>query len=78
MSERPHNRKPAIFKLDDPGVVVTDPNEESRPSRGTVHITPENDEPQLPVALEPAIVPAEPRFRWGGWCCSAPALGWRT
>jgi putative membrane protein len=65
MSERPHNRKPAIFKLDDPGVVVTDPNEESRPSRGTVHITPENDEPQLPVALEPAIVPAEPRFRWG-------------
>src|SRR5277367_5657910 len=65
MSERPHTRKPATFKLDDPSVVVTDPNEEGRPSRGTIHITPENDAPQLPVALERAIVPAEPRFRWG-------------
>jgi putative membrane protein len=65
MSERPHNRKPATFKLDDPGVVVIDPNEEGRPSRGTIHITPENDAPQLPVALETAIAPPEPRFRWG-------------
>ena len=65
MSERSRNRKPATFKLDDANVVVTDPNEESRPARGTVHVTPENDAPQLPVVLEPTIVPAEPRFRWG-------------
>src|ERR1700733_13519378 len=63
MSER--TRRPVTFKLDDPNVVGTDPNEEGRPARGTIHITPENDTPQLPVALEPTIVPAEPRFRWG-------------
>ena len=65
MSERSPYRKPATFKLDDPNVVVTDASEEGRPARGTVHITPENDAPQLPVALEPTIIPAEPRFRWG-------------
>ena len=57
MSERPRNRKPATFKLDDPSVVVTDPNEEGRPARGTIHITPENDAPQLPVALEQYCAP---------------------
>jgi putative membrane protein len=65
MSERPPYRRPAIFKLDDASVVVTDPEDGSRPSRGTVHIVPENDAPQLPVALEAVIVPAQPRFRWG-------------
>src|ERR1700728_5265604 len=65
MSERPRNRKPATFKLDDPSVVVTDPTEKARPARGTIHITPENDAPQLPMTLEPTIVPAKPRFRWG-------------
>ncbi|MGA7071890.1 YcjF family protein [Bradyrhizobium sp.] len=65
MSERPSYRRPATFRLDDASVIVTDPNDESRPARGTVLIIPENETPQLPVALEPAIVPAEPRFRWG-------------
>src|SRR5581483_2763668 len=64
MSERPY-RRPATFKLDDANVIVTDPHDEGRPSRGTVHITPEVEAPQLPVAIEPTIVPAEPRFRWG-------------
>lgn len=64
MSKRPH-RRPATFKLDDPSVVVTDPNEEGRPSHGTVHITPESEAPQLPVTIEPAMAPAERRFRWG-------------
>ena len=41
MSERPQHRRPATFKLDDPGVVVMDPDDTSRPSRGTIHITPE-------------------------------------
>jgi putative membrane protein len=65
MSERSPYRRPATFKLDDANVVVTDPNDEGRPARGTVQVTPEIDAPQLPVAIEPTIVPAEPRFRWG-------------
>jgi len=65
MSERSPTRRPATFKLDDASVIVTDPNDESRPARGTVHVTPEIEAPQLPVAFEPTIVPAEPRFRWG-------------
>lgn len=65
MSERAPYRRPATFKLDDANVVVTDPDEESRPSRGTIHVTPEIEAPQLPVALEPSIVPTQRRFRWG-------------
>jgi len=64
MSERPY-RRPATFKLDDAKVVVTDPHEQGHPARGTIHVTPEDDAPQLPVAIEPALLPAERRFRWG-------------
>src|SRR5665213_3153997 len=63
MSER--SRKPATFKLDDPGVVVMDPDDSSRPSRGTVQVTPEADLALLPVALEPPLLPARRGFRWG-------------
>jgi putative membrane protein len=65
MSERPPHRRPATFKLDDPGVIVTDADDQSRPSRGTVHITPEPDPALLPVPFEPATVPARRGFRWG-------------
>jgi putative membrane protein len=65
MSKRSPYRRPAIFKLDDANVVVTDPNEESHPSRGTIQVTPEDETPQLPIAIEPTILPAERRFRWG-------------
>jgi putative membrane protein len=65
MSKRASSRRPATFKLDDPSVVVTEPDEAGRPSRGTVHVTPENETPQLPVAVETAIVPVKRRFRWG-------------
>ena len=65
MSDRPSYRRPATFKLDDANVVVTDPNEEGRPSRGTVLVTPEIETPQLPAVIEPTIVPRQPRFRWG-------------
>ena len=65
MSERSPTRRPATFKLDDASVIVTDPNDESRPARGTVHVTPENEQPQLPVVIETTIIPAGPRFRWG-------------
>jgi putative membrane protein len=63
MSEKP--RRPATFKLDDPGVIVMDPDDSSRPSRGTVHITPEADSALLPVPLEAPIVPVRRGLRWG-------------
>jgi putative membrane protein len=65
MSERSSHRRPATFKLDDPGVIVVDPDDASRPSRGTVHITPEADPALLPVPVEAPIIPAQRGFRWG-------------
>jgi putative membrane protein len=73
MSERPHHRKPATFKLSDPGVIVMDPDDASRPSRGTVHVTPEADPALLPVPVEAAIVPAQRGLRWGAVFWSAVA-----
>src|SRR3954469_9370804 len=64
MSER--NRRPATFKLDDPHVIVMDPEGDAgRPSRGTVHIRPEADPALLPVPLEEPAVPPGRGFRWG-------------
>jgi putative membrane protein len=65
MSERPPHRRPATFKLDDPGVVVMDPDDASRPARGTIHITPETDPALLPVLVEAPTLPAQRGFRWG-------------
>ena len=59
------SRKPATFRLDDPGVVVMDPDDVSRPSRGTIQITPEADPALLPVAIEAPILPMRRGFRWG-------------
>ena len=72
MSERPHHRRPATFKLDDPGVIVMDPDDSSRPSRGTVHVRPEADPPLLPVPLEAPLLPVQRGFRWGAVFWSAP------
>jgi putative membrane protein len=71
MSERSPHRKPATFKLGDPGVVMIDPDDASRPSRGTVHVTPEADPALLPVPVEAAVVPAQRGFRWGAVFWSA-------
>jgi putative membrane protein len=65
MSERPPHRRPATFKLDDPGVVVIDPDDASRPARGTIQITPETDPALLPVPVEAPTLPARRGFRWG-------------
>src|SRR5207247_6001443 len=65
MSERSHHRRPATFKLDDPSVVVMDPADSSRPSRGTVHVTPEADPVLLPVPIEAPILRPQRGFRWG-------------
>jgi putative membrane protein len=71
MSERSHHRRPATVRLDDPGVVVMDPDDASRPSRGTVQVTPETDPALLPVPLEAPIVPAQRGSRWGAVFWSA-------
>jgi putative membrane protein len=65
MSERSPHRRPATFKLDDPGVIVMDPDDSSRPSRGTVHVTPEADPALLPVPVEAPILRTQRGFRWG-------------
>lgn len=65
MSEKTPHRRPATFKLDDPGVVVMDPDNGSRPARGTVQITPEADPAQLPVPIDAPLLPARRGFRWG-------------
>ena len=65
MSERSPHRRPATFKLDDPGVIVIDPDDSIRPARGTVHVTPEPDPALLPVPLEAPLVPARRGFPWG-------------
>ena len=64
MNDRSKHRRPATFRLDDPGVVVIDADEAGKPARGTVQITPEHDPAQLPVPIE---TPAVPRrgFGWG-------------
>src|ERR1700716_3758792 len=63
MSER--NRRPATFKLDDPHVIVMDPDgDPGRPPRGTVHITPEADPTLLPVPIEEPVMPPRRGFRW--------------
>jgi putative membrane protein len=66
MSERSNYRKPATFKLDDPRVVVMDPDGEARgAARGTVQITPEADPALLPVPLAQPLAPLQRGFRWG-------------
>ena len=65
MSERPSHRRPATFKLDDPGVIVMDPDDASRPARGTVHVTPEADPMLLPVPIEAPLLPVRRGWRWG-------------
>jgi putative membrane protein len=66
MSERSNHRRPATFKLDDPRVIVMDPDGDAgRPPRGTVQITPEADPALLPIPVETPLLPAQKGFRWG-------------
>ena len=65
MSEKTPHRRPATFKLDDPGVIVMDPDDTGRPARGTIHVTPEADPALLPVPIDAPLVPVRRGFRWG-------------
>jgi putative membrane protein len=71
MSERTPHRKPATFKLGDPGVIVMEGDDAGRPARGTVHVTPESDPALLPVPLEAEVLPLRRGFRWGALFWSA-------
>jgi putative membrane protein len=64
MTDRSHPRRPATFRLDDPGVVVTEADEIGRPARGTIQITPEHDPATLPVPVPPPVL-ARRGFPWG-------------
>ena len=64
MSERTPPRKPQTFRLDDPGVVVVDPEDASRTLRGAIEITPEADPAQLPVPVETRPLQRH-GFSWG-------------
>jgi putative membrane protein len=64
MNERSPPRRPATFRLDDPGVVVTEADESGRLTRGTIQITPEADPSTLPVPIE-TPVPVRRGFPWG-------------
>lgn len=65
MSDKTPHRRPATFKLDDPGVVVMDTEDASRPARGTIQIQPEADSALLPVPVDTPLVPLRRGFRWG-------------
>lgn len=65
MNEKTPPRRPATFKLDDPGVVVMDPDDSGRLSRGTIQIVPEAEPTQLPVPVDTQLLPARRGFRWG-------------
>ena len=65
MSDRPHHRKPAAFKLDDPRVRVMDVDDKTaKPSRGKIQIMQEFDAAQLPVPVEEPVIPARRGFGW--------------
>src|SRR5439155_22683354 len=71
MSERSHHRRPATFKLDDPGVVVMDPEDSSRPPRGMVHVTPEFEPAALQVPAEAPVLRPQRGFRGRAVCWTA-------
>ncbi|MGN1285338.1 MAG: YcjF family protein [Bradyrhizobium sp.] len=73
MNEKTPPRRPATFKLDDPGVVVMDPDEAGRLMRGTIQIVPEAEPAQLPVPVDTPLLPARRGFRWGTLFWSAVA-----
>jgi putative membrane protein len=64
MTEPKPPRRPATFRLDDPGVIVVDADEATRPARGTVQVTPEREAPSLPVLVDAPVAPRR-GFRWG-------------
>ncbi len=65
MNEKTPPRRPATFKLDDPGVVVMDPDDSGRLNRGSIQIVPEAEPAQLPVPVDTPLLPERRGFRWG-------------
>ncbi|MDQ8730105.1 TIGR01620 family protein [Bradyrhizobium sp. LHD-71] len=65
-------RRPAAFRLDDPGVTVTASPEDARPSSaGGVRVLTEADAFAAPAAIEPVSPPTRKGMRWGALFWSA-------
>lgn len=65
MIDRPHHRKPAAFKLDDPRVRVVDTDDDTtKPTRTKIQVIPESDAALLPVQIEEPVVPIRRGFGW--------------
>ncbi|KJC45069.1 membrane protein [Bradyrhizobium sp. LTSP885] len=73
MNEKTPPRRPATFKLGDPGVVVMDTEDTGRLARGTIQIVPEAEPAQLPVPVDVPLVPVRRGFRWGALFWSSVA-----
>lgn len=73
MNEKTPPRRPATFKLDNPGVIVMNPDDSGRLTRGTIQIVPEAEPAQLLVPVDTPLVPARRGFRWGTLFWSAVA-----
>jgi putative membrane protein len=68
----PVQRKPAAFRIDDPRVIVADPEEPPRrPPRGTIVITPAPETEALPLPLAPQPAGRRRRLPWGTLLWSA-------
>lgn len=74
MSADNERRRPAAFRLDDPGVVVSTSPAENGPSSSpkSVRVQPEADAFAAPVPVD-ALPPARKSFRWGALFWSALA-----
>ncbi len=65
MNDRPHHRKPAAFKLNDPRVRVVDADDDgARPSSGKIQVMPEMDAVALPALIDEPAVPVKRGFGW--------------
>ncbi|QPF83572.1 TIGR01620 family protein [Bradyrhizobium genosp. L] len=65
MNDKTPQRRPATFKLDDPGVVVIDSDDTGRLARGTIQVVPEAEPLLLPATIDAPLLPARRGFRWG-------------
>lgn len=71
MNERTKHRRPAAFRLDDPGVIVAESEQEKDyPTKASVRVIPEHEAASLPVPVEPPA-PVKRSWRWGTLLWSA-------
>ncbi len=76
MSDKPHHRKPAAFRLDDPRVILMDAEDDpSRPARGKVHDH-AGSRPRPASGHRRAGCPGPQRLRLGRRCSGRRSAVW--